>query len=255
MPAILAKLGQLVAGQMIGTNNKASFIVKSLRGVYITSATTIALLWYSSYRNERVKPGEISLPFPGLKKLKRAFPPDRPEKELQHLKPIGVTPSELGINPNTGNPNKGPTALVGPLALQKGIEKANQMSGRYPYKWGGGHAQIGVPSQGIPGGSIGTAGPPPGYDCSGAVSAVLGAIGVLKEPLTSGSLASFGAAGPGNFVTIYANAVHTFMKININGQWRWFGTGSDKHALRGGPAWGNHDPDLKAYAVRHPVGY
>jgi hypothetical protein len=252
MGALLKQGLQLLAGQMAGSNRKASFIVKGLRTTYMGTGTAIALLWYSSYRNERVAPGTIDFPFPGLSKKKRQFPADRPEKELPDEQPHSRVEAS---NSNMKGTGQSVMTLTGPLALNKGVQKASQMSGRYPYKWGGGHATIGVPTFGIPGGSPGTAGPPPGFDCSGSVSAVLGAMEVLKSPLTSGGLASFGLPGPGNFVTIYANATHTFMKININGTWRWFGTGDDKQALRGGPAWGNHDPDFKKYIVRHPPGF
>lgn len=253
MGAFLKQALTLLAGQMAGGNHKAAFIVKTFRATYIVTGGTIAVLWYSAYRNERVAPHTIDWPFPGLSKKKRQYSPDRPEKEL----PDELPAHSRAAASNSGMKGTGPSVMTlsGPLALNKGVQKAAQLSGKYPYKWGGGHSQIGVPTPGIPGGSPGTAGPPAGYDCSGAVSAVLGAMEVLKTPLTSGSLASFGLPGPGNFVTIYANAVHTFMKININGTWRWFGTGSDKQALRGGPAWGNHDPNLSAYVVRHPPGF
>lgn len=254
MGAFLKQAMSLVAGQMSGSNRKASFIVKSGRFIYATTGTTIALLWYASYRNERVSPGTLSFPFPGISTAKRKYSPDRPEKQL---------PSELPAFNKTAGSNaqhlkgtgSGPTALIGPVSLNAGIAKAQQLSGKYPYKWGGGHAQLGLPSYGMPGGPPGTSGPPPGYDCSGSVCAVLGAMGLITKPMTSGELATWGAAGEGTFVTVYANATHTFMKININGKWKWFGTGSDKQARRGGPAWGNFDPNLKAYAVRHPVGF
>lgn len=121
-----------------------------------------------------------------------------------------------------------------PASIAAGVTAATTIVGR-PYVWGGGHASF-----------ISW-----GYDCSGAVSYVLHAMGVLSSPLTSGALMSYGEAGPGKWVTIYANEAHTFMHIKGFG---WFGTGSDKEAFRGGPAWGNHDPDLSAYTVRHPVG-
>jgi len=82
MGAFLKQAAQLIAGQMAGSNHKAAFIVKTLRFTYISSGTTIAALWYSAYRNERVKPHTIEWPFPGLSKKKRQYPPDRPEKEL-----------------------------------------------------------------------------------------------------------------------------------------------------------------------------
>lgn len=252
MGAFLKQALSLIAGQMAGSNHKAAFIVKTLRFGYISSGTTIAVLWYSAYRNERVSPHTIDFPFPGLSKKKRQYPPDRPEKEMATEQPQSTVAASNSGARGTG---QNVTSILGPMALNWGVAKASQMSGKYPYKWGGGHAQIGAPSMGMPGGPAGTAGPPPGYDCSGAVSAVLGAMKLLNTPLTSGQLASFGVAGPGAFVTIYANATHTFMKLKVNGVWRWFGTGSDKQAIRGGPAWGNHDPNLNSYIVRHPPGY
>lgn len=257
MGPFLKQAMKLLMGSMSGSNNKANFVVHTLRVAYIGSGSIIVIAYYSAYRNERVEPGSISFPFPFFKNLKRQFTPDRPEKELPHAKSGGR--SKLDIPGREGHPEGSPllpSSFNGPPGLSKGIAKANEMSGRYPYKWGGGHIQIGHPSPGIAGGSAGTAGGPPGYDCSGAVSAVLGAMGLLSSPLDSGSLESFGEAGEGKWVTVYANFTHTFMKININGTWRWFGTGSNKQALRGGPAWGNNDAgDLAAYAVRHPRGY
>jgi hypothetical protein len=158
----------------------------------------------------------------------------------------GVTTSVSGSGGEEAATASGPHVKGGkltPAGIASGVAKATAMSGKYPYVWGGGHSQIGKPSTGTSGSML-------GYDCSGAVSAVLGAMGVLSTPLVSGQLASWGESGPGKFVTVYANATHTFM--NISGV--WFGTGSDKQANRGGPAWGNHDPELAAYSVRHPKG-
>ena len=59
------------------------------------------------------------------------------------------------------------------------------------------------------------------YDCSGAVSAVLHAAGLLKRPMVSGEFMHWGAPGPGS-VTIYANAGHVYMSI----LGRYFGTSS-----------------------------
>lgn len=130
------------------------------------------------------------------------------------------------------------------LAIQRGVAEANKLAGRYPYSWAGGHGKLGVP-----GGQMENGGP--GFDCSGAVSAVLGAMGLISTPMDSTALMSFGQPGAGKWITIYANPEHTFMKI----AGAWFGTGSAKEAVRGGPAWGNHDPNLSAYTVRHPKGF
>ncbi len=88
-----------------------------------------------------------------------------------------------------------------------------------------------------------------GYDCSGSVSYALAAGGLLNAPLVSGELASWGAPGPGKWITIYANDGHTFM--DVDGM--WFDT-----AGRSGPyasRWLVSTPPLAGYAVRHPPGF
>ncbi len=68
----------------------------------------------------------------------------------------------------------------------------------FPYVYGGGHASF-----------VDNA-----YDCSGSVSYALAAGGLLSSPLTSGDLEQWGVAGPGKYITVYANAGHTFMFID-----------------------------------------
>jgi cell wall-associated NlpC family hydrolase len=102
----------------------------------------------------------------------------------------------------------------------------------FPYIWGGGHASF-----------IAN-----GYDCSGSVSYALAAGGLLSTPLVSGDLANWGEPGPGRWITIYANAGHTFMDV----AGMWFDT-----AGRSGPyasRWLVATPPLEGYAVRHPQG-
>lgn len=114
MGALAAQLGSYVASQLAGSQSKSAFIVKTLRGVYILNGSLIIVIWYSAWRNERVAPGEASFPFPGVKKLRRQYSPDRPEKELDRPKKtagagaaatIGAS-GEKNINPiqhGTGN--------------------------------------------------------------------------------------------------------------------------------------------------------
>lgn len=119
-----------------------------------------------------------------------------------------------------------------PEAVQRVIAGGNAIAD-FPYIWGGGHASF-----------IAN-----GYDCSGSVSYALAAGGLLNAPLVSGDLASWGAPGPGKWITIYANDGHTFM--NVDGM--WFDT-----AGRSGPyasRWLVSTPPLEGYAVRHPVGF
>jgi hypothetical protein len=103
--AFLKQAATLIAGKMAGSNNKATFIVKTLRTGYMGSGALIAVVWYSAYRNERVAPGDASFPFPGFKNLKRQYPPDREEKELNHP----AKPSEAG---GWGTSTSGPKILT-----------------------------------------------------------------------------------------------------------------------------------------------
>ena len=118
-----------------------------------------------------------------------------------------------------------------PEAVQRVVAGGNAIAD-FPYIWGGGHASF-----------IAN-----GYDCSGSVSYALAAGGLLGVPLVSGDLATWGEPGPGRWITIYANAGHTFM--NVDGI--WFDT-----AGRSGPyasRWLLSTPPLAGYAVRHPPG-
>jgi cell wall-associated NlpC family hydrolase len=116
-----------------------------------------------------------------------------------------------------------------PEVVQRVIAGGNAIAD-FPYIWGGGHGSF----------------VDRGYDCSGSVSYALAAAGLLGAPLVSGELAGWGDPGPGRWITIYANAGHTFM--NVDGM--WFDT-----AGRSGPyasRWILATPSLAGYAVRHP---
>ncbi|MGE5408432.1 MAG: lytic murein transglycosylase [Syntrophothermus sp.] len=119
-----------------------------------------------------------------------------------------------------------------PPAVKAAIAAANSIVGT-PYVWGGGH------------GSWYSY----GYDCSGAVSFALYGAGLLDTPLTSGSLESYGEPGPGRWITIYANATHTYMVI---AGLRWDTVG-DVHGT--GPRWHDAPPYPEGFVVRHPAGY
>ena len=100
-----------------------------------------------------------------------------------------------------------------------------------PYVWGGGHASF----------------QDTGYDCSGSVSYVLAAAGLLRAPLVSGQFENWGAAGPGRWVTIYANAGHVFVTI---AGWRF-----DTVALaQTGSRWSRAPASSAGFVVRHPPG-
>jgi peptidoglycan hydrolase CwlO-like protein len=117
-----------------------------------------------------------------------------------------------------------------PPAVQAAIEAANSIA-TTPYIWGGGH------------GSFESS----GYDCSGAVSFALNGGGFLESPLDSTGLETWGDPGPGQWITVYANAEHAWMII----------AGLAFDTVGGpGPRW---HPELvdspEGFIARHPSGY
>ena len=126
-------------------------------------------------------------------------------------------------------------ALAPPSAPQRikaAISAANTIIGR-PYIWGGGHASWYSR----------------GYDCSGAVSYALAGGGFLSTPLTSNQLESWGAPGPGRWLTVYANAGHTYAVI---AGLRWDTVGDARGT---GPRWHPALPYPEGFVARHPPGF
>jgi peptidoglycan hydrolase CwlO-like protein len=117
-----------------------------------------------------------------------------------------------------------------PQAVQDAIAAANSIA-TTPYIWGGGHGSF----------------ESEGYDCSGAVSFALHGGGFLESPLDSTGLETWGEPGPGQWITVYANAEHAWMVI----------AGIAFDTVGGpGPRW--HDPWVdspEGFVARHPAGY
>jgi cell wall-associated NlpC family hydrolase len=120
-----------------------------------------------------------------------------------------------------------------PAAVQEVIAAGNQIS-HLPYIWGGGHMTY----------------EDSGYDCSGSLSYVLAAAGLLDTTLTSGEFMHWGDSGPGKWITVYATNGHTFMYVA--------GLRFDTVALaESGSRWSNRsadEPDLGSFVARHPPG-
>jgi peptidoglycan hydrolase-like protein with peptidoglycan-binding domain len=114
--------------------------------------------------------------------------------------------------------------------LSRVIAAADEIATR-PYVYGGGH------------GSFQSA----GYDCSGSVSYALHGGGLLGSPEDSSALESYGDAGPGQHITIYANAEHAFMTIDG----RRFDTVAQQET---GSRWSSSMTSTAGYVVRHPPG-
>jgi peptidoglycan hydrolase-like protein with peptidoglycan-binding domain len=116
-----------------------------------------------------------------------------------------------------------------PSAVSQMIAAADRIATK-PYRYGGGHGSFDDTA----------------YDCSGSVSYVLHGAGLLDAPMPSGAFMSWGDAGPGKYVTIYANSGHMFMVING----RRFDTGYGGNGNR----WASGTRPTGGYTVRHPPG-
>ena len=127
-----------------------------------------------------------------------------------------------------------------PPAVKKAIAAANRIVTK-PYKYGGGHAKV----------------EDTGYDCSGTVSYALIKAGLLKStPLDSTGFMSWGEAGKGKWITVYAHGGHAYVVIaglrldtGYRDQYvaKWGG------APGSGPRWGK-PRNPKGFTVRHPAG-
>ena len=70
---------------------------------------------------------------------------------------------------------------------------------------------------------------------------------LLEAPLDSGSLMSWGVAGAGRWITVYANAGHTYAVI-AGLRLDTSGTGGS------GPRWQTLQRDPAGFVARHPAG-
>ena len=141
-----------------------------------------------------------------------------------------------GISANPGVATLTPDGLaVAPIAappqVQEIINAGNQIA-LLGYFYGGGHGTFEDTR----------------YDCSGSISFVLAAAHLLGTTETSGELESYGAPGRGKWITIFANAGHTYMYVA--------GLRFDTVALaEGGSRWSNRTgSEGGGFAVRHPPG-
>jgi hypothetical protein len=126
---------------------------------------------------------------------------------------------------------------MAPLQVQRAIWAGNRIRHK-PYIFGGGHAAF----------------KSRGYDCSGSVSYVLHAAGLLRRPFDSSDFMSWGAKGAGTWITVYTNPGHAFVEIaGIR-----FDTSAeaDPNPPPGtGPRWRPLFPHPSGFMARHPVGY
>ncbi len=146
--------------------------------------------------------------------------------------PVAGTPAPLtpGQSADYISESQASVPSEAPAAVAAAIEAANSIA-TTPYVWGGGH------------GSFESS----GYDCSGAVSFALNGGGFLSSPLDSTGLETWGEAGPGQWITVYANSGHAWMVI----------AGLAFDTVGGpGPRW-HPEPvsSTEGFIARHPPGY
>lgn len=118
-----------------------------------------------------------------------------------------------------------------PAAVKAVIAAANRIASK-PYIYGGGH------------GSWNDA----GYDCSGSLSYALHGAHLISAPEDSTELESYGSPGPGRWITIWANAGHTYMYV----AGLRFDTGAQSST--GGSRWTSAPTSSSGYVERHPTG-
>jgi cell wall-associated NlpC family hydrolase len=127
-----------------------------------------------------------------------------------------------------GRTAKAPASAPPPVKAM--VKAANSLT-RKPYKWGGGHGRW----------------HDRGYDCSGSVSYVLHAAGLLQGSLVSGDLGKWGIKGRGRWIQIYANSGHVFMVV---AGLRFDTSGAGES----GPRWRTEPRFTNGFKLRHPAG-
>ena len=150
--------------------------------------------------------------------------------------PAAAPPSTGGVPGSAGErATIGPDGLAvapasAPAEVKAMIAAGNRIHDK-PYKYGGGHGRWNDS----------------GYDCSGSMSYVLHAAGLLDRALDSSGFMRWGAAGAGQWVTNYANPGHGYMVI-AGLRFDTSGRSDD------GSRWDTAMRSSRGYAVRHPAG-
>jgi len=141
------------------------------------------------------------------------------------LKEPDAETTEKTIDTQDGT-DSAPGNLSSDTAVMRAYNFVNSVDAKnYAYAWGGGHGSFKGP-----------------YDCSGFVSAVLHAAGLLAQrPFATGDLINWGQLGEGKYMTVWVkengnpHQSHTFMTFTLEGP----NKGTQKFAEAGG-AESNH---------------
>ena len=151
----------------------------------------------------------------------------RVQRQLAALRERQARTARAGIRTDAAGAVQPPPGAPPAVALV--IAAANAIAG-LPYVYGGGHGSFQANA----------------YDCSGSVSYALAAAGLVNSPMASGPFMSWGDPGPGQWITVYANAGHAFMVV---AGWRF-----DTGALGAGTRWSHSMRPTGGFVARHPPG-
>ena len=153
---------------------------------------------------------------------------------------VAVYDSASPIGTARINPDGTATAPAGaPAAVQQVIAAANQIIDK-PYRYAGGHGTWNDV----------------GYDCSGSVSYALHGARLLATAEDSTGLESYGVAGAGRWITVYADSGHAWVAVaGIAFDTADFG--GPNVPAGSGPRWRSNPvgnlADGGSYVVRHPA--
>jgi hypothetical protein len=124
-----------------------------------------------------------------------------------------------------------------PLEVQEAIWAGDRIRFK-PYVYAGGHGKWNDA----------------GYDCSGSVSYVLHAAGLLKTSMDSSQFETWGRRGLGQWITVYTNPGHAF--VQIAGVRLDTSAEGDLHPAPGsGPRWRSLMTSTSGYMARHLSGF
>jgi hypothetical protein len=142
-------------------------------------------------------------------------------------KPVSEAPVEEAY---IGDDGLAVAPASAPEEVKAIIAAGNEIADK-PYKYGGGHGRW----------------RDSGYDCSGSLSYVLHAAGLLDTPLDSTGFMRWGERGRGEWVTVRSNPSHAYMIVA--------GLRFDTSARRvTGNRWSEEMRSARGYAGRHPEG-
>jgi hypothetical protein len=150
----------------------------------------------------------------------------------------GVTPAEVDMCTPTPKARLLDNGMLippksAPARVKRVIFFANRIRSK-PYIYGGGHGSWWDR----------------GYDCSGSVSYALHGGNFVTSPLPSGPFESWGMAGQGRWITVYANGGHAYAII---AGYRWDTSGNTDGTT--GPSWHEEIRSNAGFIPRHPLGY